>query len=148
MEGNGLELEQKIIYILLGVMLFYCGTKDFISRQISIVFVAGVSGFILMMYPFGFYLSFYNMGGGLLIGIVLIVISKITRGQIGLGDGLIFCTTGLGLGFWPNLCLLLYSLTMAAAFSGFLFLIRKKDKVYTIPFVPFVCVGYWGVILL
>ena len=139
---------QKIIYILLGIMLFYCGTKDFICRQISIVLVAGISGLILIIYPFGFYLSVINMVGGLFIGIILIIISKLTRGQIGLGEGIIFCATGLGLGFWPNLCLLLYSLTLAAVFSGFMFLVRKKGRMYTIPFVPFVCVGYWGVILL
>ncbi len=141
-------MEQKIVYILLGIMLFYCGTKDFISRQISIFFVAGISGLILIIYPFGFYLTFINMAGGLLIGIVLIIVSKLTRGQIGLGDGLIFCATGLGLGFWANLCLLLYSLTMAAAFSGFMILVRKKVRTYTIPFIPFVCLGYWGVVLL
>ena len=79
--------------------------------------------------------------GGCLVGAALVLLAWVTRQQIGYGDGLLFAVTGIFLGFFENLLLLIASLFPAAFFAGVLFL-KKKKKGYRFPFVPFVLVGY------
>lgn len=129
-------------------MLIYCGMKDLKCRKISLFIVAIAFISMLALLPFYKNISCFDIIGGFLVGVTLIIISKISRGQIGIGDGLIFCVTGIGLGFWNNVCLLLYSLFLAAIFAGFIFIIKHTNKKQFIPFVPFVCIGYVGVLLL
>lgn len=139
---------QNLVYCILGLMLLLCGIKDLFTGQISIL-IAGVTGFLMViLIPFRMDMPLLTMAGGSLIGVSLMGISKVTRGQIGFGDGIIFCVTGLGLGFWQNLCLLLYGLSLSAVFSAFIFIFKSKNGTQAFPFVPFVCIGYVGILLL
>lgn len=83
-----------------------------------------------------------------MIGILMLLVSLITKGQIGTGDGIIFCITGLGLGFWNNLWLLMLSLFMAGIFSGILWMLKRVGRKSEIPFVPFILISYLGVLCL
>lgn len=76
------------------------------------------------------------------IGGVLIFLSFISKGQIGIGDGLLFAVIGFGVGFWNSLSILMCSLLIASVFSCYLIIIKKKRKSTEIPFVPFVTIGY------
>ena len=82
---------------------------------------------------------------GLSIGFVLLILNRITRGQVGIGDGLIFCVTGISLGFYINSILLVYSLFIAAIFSCFYIIIKKVGRKTTIPLMPFVLIVSMGV---
>jgi leader peptidase (prepilin peptidase)/N-methyltransferase len=72
----------------------------------------------------------------------VIFISRITGGKIGMGDGLLLCVTGLGLGFWGNMELFAYALFAAAAVSVILLILRLADRKKSIPFVPFLLLSY------
>lgn len=72
----------------------------------------------------------------------MIVISKITGGKIGMGDGILLCITGMGLGFWGNLELFGIALFFAAVVSILLLIFRLADRKKSIPFVPFLFFGY------
>ena len=54
--------------------------------------------------------SFDEIILGILIGVVLLAVSKVTGGAVGMGDGLLFTITGIYFGFRKNLILLLGSL--------------------------------------
>ena len=41
-----------------------------------------------------------------MVGGIILFVSKITGGKIGMGDGFILCATGISLGLWANLELL------------------------------------------
>ena len=86
--------------------------------------------------------------GGILIGGAFLGISKVTRGQIGIGDGLILCVTGLGLGIAKGMEMLLYGLLLAALFSAILLVRKVANRKMTIPFIPFLFVGYLITILI
>lgn len=45
-------------------------------------------------------------GAALIPGILLLVLSKITKGAVGQGDGFFFLVSGMYLGFWDNVALL------------------------------------------
>jgi leader peptidase (prepilin peptidase)/N-methyltransferase len=63
-------------------------------------------------------------------------------GKIGIGDGVLLCATGLGLGFWSNLELFAIALLLAAVISIVLLTFRLADRKKSIPFVPFLLLGY------
>jgi leader peptidase (prepilin peptidase)/N-methyltransferase len=80
--------------------------------------------------------------GGLALGLGVILLSKATGGKIGLGDGILLCVTGLGLGFWTNAELFGIALSLAASVSVVLLIMRRADRKKSIPFVPFLLTGY------
>ena len=59
-----------------------------------------------------------------------------------MGDGMLLCITGLGLGFWSNLELFAIALILAAIVSIFLLMLRLADRKKSIPFIPFLLIGY------
>ena len=66
----------------------------------------------------------------------------VTHESIGYGDGCLFVMTGLFLGFWENLVLLLLASVLAGIGAAVLLFFRKKKKKERIPFVPFVFTAY------
>lgn len=75
---------------------------------------------------------------GVLIGVLLIVVSLVTRGQIGFGDGLLFVVLGIFIGGNDNLNLLMLSLLLCAAAAGMLFVTKQLKGKDRLPFAPFV----------
>lgn len=78
---------------------------------------------------------------GVITGVLLIVISVVTGGQIGTGDGLLFVVLGIYLGS-SNVVLLLMALILCAAVAGVLFVARQVKRKDRLPFVPFVLCAY------
>lgn len=74
-------------------------------------------------------------------GIFLLIISKCSRGAVGRGDGLFFMVSGLYLGFWRNVALLLYGLIFCSAWGCGVFLwgifAGKRVKDIELPFLTF-----------
>lgn len=84
-----------------------------------------------------------------LVGIFLIVCSKILRGGIGLGDGIVFLTLGLGLGMKSASCILFYSLVLCCVWGIIQILRKKYSRTDELPFLPFVFMGMiWNQIML
>lgn len=79
--------------------------------------------------------------GGIFIGIALYLLSVITGGKIGKGDGVLFMVTGVYLGFWNNLMMLWIACVMAGIVGTGMVVVFKKNKNYKLPFVPFVLIA-------
>lgn len=137
----------NISKILIGIMLFLCGIKDIKSKKVSLIIVVTFMVFLVGMLPFNKEISIINGLLGSCVGICIMFISKITKGQIGIGDGLVLCATGIGLGMWDNLSILVYSLFLAAIYSIGLLSFRRANKKDTIAFVPFLFVAFIGVLI-
>ena len=128
--------------LLLGGLLFCCAIQDLIKKKVYL-WVIGLGAIFLMICILWMdNLDLANRMGGLMIGLSILALSKITAGKIGMGDGLLLCVTGMGLGFWLNLELLGVALLLAATLSIVLLILRKVDRKQTIPFIPFLFVGY------
>jgi len=134
-----------LLKVFLSLWLFFCSWQDIKRQEISIFLIS--LGFIslLVISLLNGDLSLVERVAGILVGLVLLMLNRITRGQIGIGDGLIFCVTGISLGFFLNSILLLYSLIISAIFSGFYMIVKRVGKKTTIPFVPFVFIVSLGV---
>lgn len=80
--------------------------------------------------------------GGLLIGLGFVLVSRVTKEQLGYGDSWLFCILGVYLGTW-NLLAVLSAAWLAAALAAMAVLAAHKyRRGTTLPMVPFIAVGY------
>lgn len=82
---------------------------------------------------------------GILPGLVLLCLGKVSRGSIGAGDGCYFLISGLLLGFWKNLALLFYGTLCCGLFCLGYFVwgsLKQTDcmRKKTVPFLPFAAI--------
>lgn len=133
--------------IILLIYLIVVAIVDIYKKEIPFRF-----SFAYLTFFVGLQLLFYQSGvisivGGIAIGIVLLGISMITRGAIGLGDGIMFVVIGSAIGFSDTLTLLTGSLMIASLVAMFLLIFRRVGKEYCFPFAPFVCFAYGGMMI-
>lgn len=79
----------------------------------------------------------WNVLAGAGLGAGFLVLSWISRGSIGAGDGAVLVATGVFLGFWGNLRLLFLALMLSAIAAGYLLVIKRKGRKDRMPFIPF-----------
>lgn len=129
------------IYIVLLLGLLVCSWEDVRSYMVSLPFVIIWTGLLC-----GMQIYQGNMDIALLIAPILTIgvvalVSHLSRGGIGLGDGFLFAMAVMGLGVTQSIRMFVYCLTGAfcaavivlALFSG------KKDS--RIPLAPFIFGG-------
>jgi leader peptidase (prepilin peptidase)/N-methyltransferase len=135
-------MAERTLLLILGVLLFICSLQDFLRKRVYlwIIGIGAVLTFVCL--PFMEKISIANCIGGLTVGLVILLISKMTGGKIGMGDGILLCVTGIGLGFWNNLELFGVALFLAAVLSIILMILRVVDRKTSIPFIPFLFAGY------
>lgn len=84
---------------------------------------------------------------GASVGGLLLLIAWGSRGSVGIGDGMMLVVSGVFLGFWGNVVLLMTALGMVGILALFLIVIKRKEKHYRLPFVPFLLVAYLAELL-
>lgn len=139
---------EVISSVLLVLWLGICSLQDIKKKSISIYSIIG--GFILL-FIISIYLNQVSIisrvaGGG--IGLLLLALNPLTKGQIGIGDGIIIGVIGICFGFTSNVSILLVALFFSALLSIVLLVLKRVDRKKTIPFIPFVLLGYLGVTFL
>lgn len=130
---------QKIM--LLG-LLGWCSLEDIKQKKLTVLYILmfGVGGvFLHLVAPV---CSIYSMLWGMLLGLALILVSMVTRGSVGLGDGILLVVTGVYLGGSRNLELFMIGLLLAALWSLGLMVVKKKKGKEEIAFVPFLLISY------
>ncbi len=135
-------MAELFIKVIMGVMLLLCGVQDALKKKIFIWIIAVGAILVGVCLPFCDTVAILDKIGGIAIGASVIIISIATGGKIGMGDGFLLCVTGLGLGFWNNLELFAVALFLAAVISVALLIFRLADRKKSIPFVPFLLLGY------
>jgi len=91
--------------------------------------------------------SLINVGMAFLPGVIALILSYITREQLGYGDGLLILALGGCLGLQQTIVVVGIALGASFVTSVALVLSRKVSRTQKIPFVPFLCVGWliaWG----
>ena len=93
---------------------------------------------------FVYNISFTSAISGLVVGITLLIISKITKGELGEGDAYVAMVLGLMIGLIKVYMVFMIAFMMAAIFSTIKLKVSKgkysgKD---TVPFIPFVLAAY------
>ncbi|WP_167958969.1 prepilin peptidase [Anaerosporobacter faecicola] len=116
--------------------------KKEIARKVLILMILLVGVNYLLYQP----ISIQSSLGGLMLGIVLLLLSVITKEKIGKGDAYLIMVLGGYLGISRISLVLLYALTLCAILSGLLLICKKVKREYRVAFVPFIFVGFIGVL--
>ncbi|MCI9174076.1 MAG: hypothetical protein HFH49_03885 [Lachnospiraceae bacterium] len=128
-------------FMVLG-LLGLCTWEDVKRKELTLMYILlfGACGVCLhLFYP---ECSIYSMLLGMLLGAAMMLISWMSRGRTGMGDGILLVVTGVYLGGIGNLRLLLTGLIFAAVWSLMLLIFGKKTGKEKIAFVPFLLISY------
>ena len=113
--------------------------KREISRPVTLLF--GLAGVVYSVRT-GRTMTDYLIPLG--IGILILVGSVLTRGQVGMGDGWMLLALGCMLQMECYIQMACIGMLLAAAYSGVLMLVFRKNRKTEIPLVPFLLLGYVG----
>ena len=80
--------------------------------------------------------------GGAGVGILFLLVSKVTREGFGYGDSWAILALGIYLGLWGVLDVLAGTFCLLAAASLICLTAKKMSRNHTIPFIPFLAAGY------
>lgn len=128
--------------LILGVFLGINAVCDLKKREIALwnIVLFGAIGICLMMADTQ--IAWRDHVSGLLIGVLFLGIAAVTREGIGYGDGMVIGVCGLYLGFFKTLYLVFYALLFCSAASAVLLMRKKKTRKNSVPFVPYLLLGY------
>ncbi len=135
----GTDLQPALMAVLL-VILTIAAISDLSTGLIPLWLVplSLLSGTLLIFIYNGSSKIIEHIFGGLLSFLIFTFFMVLARGQIGVGDLLLFAVTGffLGLSMVPGILFL--SISMAGMFSVFLIFFKKCGLKTEIPFAPFI----------
>lgn len=129
-------------------LLLICSIDDIRTKTICIKKLLPFTIILLIGLILPIDISVIERIAGIFVGLIVILIAKLTHGQIGIGDGMILCVTGVGVGLWKNLEMFCYALMFAALFSMFLLIRNRRNRNRRIPFVPFLELGFLCTLLM
>ncbi|MDD5935925.1 MAG: prepilin peptidase [Clostridiales bacterium] len=128
------------------LLLLLCTIEDIRKKKIIIWHLLLVVPFLIVDIIFNTIvtcnLSWIERLCGLGIGMIFMVLSKLTKGQVGMGDGYLIAVFGIMLGAWRNLEIITYSFLASAVISIILLSFFHFGKKRTIPFIPFLFFGF------
>ncbi|MDO5518927.1 MAG: A24 family peptidase [bacterium] len=131
--------------VVIGVLLI-CSYTDIREKKVSIwIIITGVQAVIVLNFITKDITMINALLGGI-IGLLLIGVSKLTKNALGLGDAMLIAMIGLALGMFNTLLALFYALLITAVVSAILLVFKRVKKQSQMPFVPFILLGYLGVI--
>lgn len=135
-------MEKGMLTIITMLLLFVCTISDVKSKKIPISALIVGGGLTLACIPLQKGVTLSGILCGMSIGVVMVIIGKVTDEQIGIGDGIIFCILGAGHGFVTGITVLEISLFLTAVTVALLLVFGKIEKKGRIAFMPFILTGY------
>ena len=139
---------KNLRFVFVFIVLIIEAVMDFKKKEVNIIFPILLAAAATVMFFFVKDISLVNAIIGIVEGILLILVSVLTKGQIGIGDGILLAACGLMLGGKDNLIMFFFSCLSSAVVSAMIMIIKKADKKTKIPFVPFMIPGFLVMALL
>lgn len=127
--------------VLLSMILLLFAWTDHRRQEVLLLPLIGAGIVGLIMHVWMQEQSVFGLLAGGAIGVFLLFYGRMTGESVGYGDGCLFIMTGIFLGFWRNLELLVIASLLAACYAGYLVVAKKKTKGERFPFVPFVWIS-------
>ena len=130
--------------LLFAVYMSILAIMDIKWKKLSLSVL--LSGFIILAAGLlcGRDIHMIVLAAGAGVGIVFLVVSRVTDESLGYGDSILILIMGGFLGFWNILSLLVAAFSIAALFSIFMLVRKKFHKKSAFPFVPFLTAVYIG----
>lgn len=135
-------MENQVSCVVLLLALAGAAYEDLKEKRIHVFIPVGTAAIGLLLQLLWLQRTFGDVLLGMAVGLVVLLPAVLGRGSIGAGDGMILAASGIFLGFWENLTLLMTALMLAGAAALFLLIIKRKGRNYRMPFVPFLLAAY------
>ncbi|MGN0348290.1 MAG: prepilin peptidase [Roseburia sp.] len=130
---------QKVV--LLGA-LAAAAYKDYREQKVYVQGMLGVGMLGILLQIVYQSPALFDMLAGAAIGVGVLVLAWLTKESIGFGDGIAVVVSGIFLGFWKNLELILAALFLAGVAALLLLVIKKRGRKYRVAFLPFLAAAY------
>ena len=126
--------------------LIGCGISDWKKKTIPLwmLVILGMTAVVSTLLCHT--LSAWERALGVILGLLLLLVSKCSKEAVGYGDSWILLFLGLHMGGMKMLRLLFLASATAGIWSFFFLWRRKWNKDATLPFLPFVVLSYIGVV--
>lgn len=123
-------------------MLIACSKEDILHRRIRVRWLIyfAIAGFLCQLLIKK--QSLPVLLPGMVPGFLILIFSVVSQGSIGMGDGMLLMAIGIYLGVVPTVWIIVYAVFLSAFCALFVHFVKKKDKDYEMPFVPFVLVAF------
>ncbi len=128
--------------VILGVLTL----SDIKTKKIS-VFLPLVFGLCSIVLPWDAQGLLHTLLG-CLPGVILLILHWLSKGHIGMGDGLMLLGMGFHLGLLKAFTAWFYSLGILFVFSCIGLMMKKLKPKNQVPFAPFYLAAYIGVVVL
>ena len=128
--------------ILLAAFLTICSVTDLLKKQIYLKIIIPFMAAGLGLFFIRGELSILEETGGILLGVILLLLARVSAEKIGYGDGLMVAVSGTFLGLFMNIRLLMCALFISAIVSAVLLAVKKAGRHTELPFAPFLLVSY------
>jgi leader peptidase (prepilin peptidase)/N-methyltransferase len=126
------------------ILIMIASLKDLKSREIPNILILG--GIVLGLIFSAVRLDWNELVIALIVfiatGTVLVVVSIISKGGLGMGDVKLIAVTSLFTGFTQVLSILFISLVLAAIMGIGSLALKKLDRKSSLPFAPFLATGF------
>lgn len=138
----------KYLYFIDGFLLLLAAVEDFKEKEIKLNYILAIAVIGMSYLLLSSQRNIADVIGGVAIGLIMIVISILSDGQIGKGDGMIMSAVGLMVGFRTGLIMLCIASLIQSFISIIMLCTKKGNKRTAIPFVPSLLAGYIGSVLM
>lgn len=144
-----MRIEQGMFLLFLLITAMQDLKRKSVRLWVYILFALGAAGALIYLWASGQEVIWTDRILGAGLGLIMLGGSIAGRGSVGLGDGAFFLISGLMLGFWDNLALLLYGslccgLYCLVLLAVNLLLCHRNIRKRTVPFLPFLIpVAIW-----
>jgi prepilin signal peptidase PulO-like enzyme (type II secretory pathway) len=137
-----------VIYAMLAVNLIYISNIDIREQAVSheIIITSYICGLCVLIWNKD--LAWWEpLLSGAVYGLVFALISRATHSALGFGDALITGAIGVYLGFFHTLIVVVYAVIFGGLLSLILFILKRVTKQSTLPFAPFLAIGFFASII-
>lgn len=130
------------------LILIAAAVKDIRKREISVsMLVAAGVGSVLYQCAMR-QMNWKLIIGGVLVGIMFLIFSRVSGEGIGYGDSLAILVLGIYIGFWNILTVLCTSFFLLLCVMIPVLWKKRMSRKYTLPFLPFLAGGYFLLLLM
>ncbi len=147
-----IQVTKEIVIIMITVIFLAANSLiDICKKKISLllVIVYILTWMFLLAPELAREEQFFNrLISGLLPGLVLYAIGIVSRGALGLGDGMLVMPVGLYLGIKTTAIMVICAFFLAFIWGMLLLCFGRRKKEYAFPFAPFLFIGLFPALFL
>ena len=130
------------------LLLAMCSISDWKRKTIPAVLLVVFSVVVLVFALVCDNVSLRLRIGGFFVGVLFLLISKVTKEAMGYGDSWLILLLGVYMGYLRAVGVLFAASMIAGGISLFFLWKLHWKKTATLPFVPFLGISYLGALLL